>query len=230
MQTHADDLIIVGSGQSLQGSELGESIDSFGRVLRFKGYEYGIGQFDEDVGRKCTDLFVNGNIHAMRDLVQKVAAGELPSGISTVHYGYDNRLYLEEFLALQTLFAAKQINLSYLPCREYLPTLNSHLPWHKSATSGLSVVYHFIRMQDVHADYNIGYFSKIFLVGFDAVANPDAKPIRSSGLPHYYARTDVEKATKRPIFYRKHDLRAEAQLIKEWLAAGKIHLLNPSAC
>ncbi len=227
-QDHENDLIIVGSGRSLQGSKLGRTIDSFGRVFRFKGYENGIGHYDDDVGTKCTDMFVNGNIHAMRDLVQKVASGNLPRDIRTVHYGYDKLLMLDDFLALQALLPPHNIELSYIPCREYLPKLKKRLAWWNVPSSGLSVIYHFVGIQDVHAHYNIDHTSRTFIAGFDAVVSRNPALVKEKRLVHYYSLTEVEMKSKPKRWILKHNLKAESKLLKQWLAEGKTHLLQSS--
>ncbi|MEZ4708764.1 MAG: glycosyltransferase family 29 protein [Caldilineaceae bacterium] len=233
-QGHEHDLIIVGSGRSLQGSNFGETIDFFGRVFRFKGYENGIGKHDEDVGTKCTDLFFNCNQYVLQDVAKKIDEGTLSASIQTFHFGYHRRLkYLDEFLSIQHLCETKGHKLSYMPCHDYTIELRNFFPlWELAkwmrASSGLHVIYHFLRVQSILGHDNDDDCSKIYIAGFDSLVPNNVKIIKGRLFSHYYEITEVEKASKRPLI-PYHNLKAESKLLKRWLAEGKIHLLRESA-
>jgi len=62
-------LIIVASGQSVLDHKLGENIDQFDIVVRFNGYQHGIGKYDEYAGKKTDIMFCNNTQKSLSHLM-----------------------------------------------------------------------------------------------------------------------------------------------------------------
>ena len=67
-----NDVVIVGSGKSLIGQNLGSKIDSFNNIIRFGGSEEHLQQFKDDVGINFNVLFQNCNIAALKRLQKRI--------------------------------------------------------------------------------------------------------------------------------------------------------------
>jgi hypothetical protein len=52
-------LIIIGSGRSVLNYKIGKNIDLFDIVVRFNGYQEGLGKYDEYAGTKTDIIFCN---------------------------------------------------------------------------------------------------------------------------------------------------------------------------
>lgn len=61
-------LIIVASGLTALDYKSGQEIDKFDIVVRFNGYQHGLGKYDEYVGTKTDVLFCNNTEKSLSDL------------------------------------------------------------------------------------------------------------------------------------------------------------------
>jgi hypothetical protein len=62
-------LIIVGSGATVLDYKIGKDIDSFDKIIRFNGYQRGLGTCDEYVGTKTDILFCNNTGKSLSHIV-----------------------------------------------------------------------------------------------------------------------------------------------------------------
>jgi CRISPR/Cas system-associated protein endoribonuclease Cas2 len=62
-------LIIVGSGAMVLDYKSGQDIDSFDKIIRFNGYQRGLGTCDEYVGTKTDILFCNNTGKSLSHIV-----------------------------------------------------------------------------------------------------------------------------------------------------------------
>lgn len=61
-------LIIIASGLTVLDYKAGKEIDKFDIVVRFNGYQHGLGKYDEYVGTKTDVLFCNNTGKSLYDL------------------------------------------------------------------------------------------------------------------------------------------------------------------
>jgi hypothetical protein len=62
-------LIIVGSGATVLDYKVGKDIDSFDKIIRFNGYQRGLGVYDEYAGTKTDILFCNNTRKSLSHIV-----------------------------------------------------------------------------------------------------------------------------------------------------------------
>jgi len=208
---------IVGSGNSLNGRNLGNKIDSFDNIIRFGGADVDLHDFAIDTGVKFTKLYHNCNVPAMRRLKKRLV--------------HDQNKYksVREIVFAHTVFRKKQRNcfrtlrrnlqkleFSYrlgdilsecnekikkYECDEFIfPPREKRLA---NPTSGLYAILDSLERYD-----------EIYLCGFDALCN--SYSLEKS--PRHYYGTGFE-------LRHKHNLRREADLVRKLMKTrGGIYL------
>lgn len=211
------DVVIVGSGNSLMGRNLGNKIDSVDNIIRFGGADVDLHDFAIDTGVKFTTLYHNCNIPAMKRLGKRL-----------IHDSNKYKL-LREVVFVYTIFDARrrnclttlQRNLNELEISHRLGAIhtecNEKLREHGcgefiftpsrrgvgEASSGLYAILDSLERYD-----------EIYLCGFDALC--DSYTLETSPR-HYYGGVCKIKAC--------HDIQKEADIVRKLMETrGGIHL------
>jgi len=187
-------LIIVGSGQTVLDNKVGDTIDAFDIVVRFNGYQNGLGIYDEYAGTK-TDIIFSNNTKASVSHFQKypkiyndttkfiVKRTRKNKPVHQVllsnNHNIDNIIYYKKIYRQ----ASKENKIITMPNRIQNPTL------------GLMAIFYCLNK---YKDY------KIFIYGFDRIV----KKIKNRRyMPHYYS--------KAKNFNTKHAVRIETDIIRK---------------
>jgi len=213
-----NDVVIVGSGNSLMGRNLGNRIDSIDNIIRFGGADIGLHDFAIDTGIKFTTLYHGCNIHALRRFRERIV-GDFKKYKSLQEIVFTHTILpakhreclatlqrkLDELKISHRLDAIKvecNEKLRRFGCDEFIFALRPGP--HPKPSSGLYAILDSLERYD-----------EIYLCGFDALC--DSYTLEKSPR-HYYGGVCQIK--------RDHNLQTEAAIVRKLMETrGGIHLL-----
>jgi CMP-N-acetylneuraminic acid synthetase/mannose-6-phosphate isomerase-like protein (cupin superfamily) len=184
--------LIVGSGQMVNLFELGEIIDSFGKVIRFSGFE---GKIDNCSGQKVDEIVINTSAEAHR----RVKSGKL--NLAKRHFvtyckSERNEKYINERLKVyEKTFGSKEFEKidTKLIGKEF---------GLENATSGFCLIYHCLKQG-----------GNVFIHGFDFFSG-----LRDQSEYKHYYDTKINTSTINIL----HNIKKEGEIIQKWINEGRV--------
>ena len=191
--------IIIGSGRSSLEYKLGDKIDSFDNIIRFKGFETQYKKFSENLGEKITHLYCN---------TSKIA-------INSFYNLYKNDFFEKEFNLNK--FTMTVFHKDFLKFKYYIELTKIQKKTDLfDFTNPITVVNRMREITDVNIENtnytsgfhaiisclynNIGTDNETYIHGFDAI---DKNYKHNNNFSHYYEETKTGISEHHNIGYEK---------------------------
>jgi hypothetical protein len=192
-------LIIVGSGATVLDYKIGKDIDNFHKIIRFNGYQRGLGTCDEYVGTKTDILFCNNTGKSLSHIVdfcdiytkntifilKKVKTKKKEIISKQIKSLLLNNYLKNNIINYKKIIRSVEVNNKQISIPSYI----------KNPSLGLLAIFY---AMEKYRDYHI------FIHGFDRIVK---NIISRRYMNHYYENE--------PNINFKHAVRRETRVIRE---------------